>query len=645
MQHRDSSLARALERPVEAGAGLRVESLHAVLVEKAAALAQRQRARRRVRQRRPVREHQIARRPLHRVPAQQLARRRVPARLRQIRLRGGRNGGLLLLVGGIELQLHLHHPLRIQRDDGRRRLAVHQHRAHVRAVAVEVHVERHAANAQTRQPVTARERLRHARRENEILSLVLQAEQTVVEQAQHPRHAPELAVGILNRLPGLAGLRVQILLVRAERHRRANHERHRTGRAGRVLLIRVRQQHERLDERPHRAIVVRARNRRLVRREHRRPVRRNRQIAQRLRRVLARHARMHRQRRRQRVAALVEAAVRRAEHPVAARRPAPERLADRLGELGRGLRVASRLVLAPQQRKHPRQHLVRRAMQHVRPERVRRPDIRRRHPIRVALLPPVDKRSLSRTQPVVETQRLLVLRQRRRQHVGAPRQPVAVAVGKVERPRAQRPGHAIRRHRPAAARPRILQNHPVAHARHQTLAAGLRRRERRPEHRRVGEIARPHARPRRPGEQKPLRRHVRLQLGRREAEHRRQHGDRTRETRRPSRGSGNRHLAGPVPARDAQSLARVDHLRRQARLFQPARRQAERLVLVQHCLRSRSHREKRKGIREWLRACSRRRRGSAPPARGTSRGRRPPAAPPCPCRRRWRRRSPAAPRG
>ena len=218
--------------------------------------------------------------------------------------------------------------------------------------------------------------------------------------------------------------------------------------------------------------------------------------------LLTRQPAEHRQRGSQRIHAVIQVALCRAHHPVVRCTGIPETIIYRTGQPRSSGGSFLCLLLAPQLVQHAAQQLAAEIMQHIRAESIGGRNICGRHPVRVALLPPVDEGGLARAQQLIGRKHHGILLQRGHEHLHAPLQPAAVALHLVERPGTQRPGHAVGRDRPATAGAGILHHHTTAHARFQTGACGLRGGQRRAQRSGKSDITRPHSRPGSPGQQK-----------------------------------------------------------------------------------------------------------------------------------------------
>ena len=316
---------------------------------------------------------------------------------------------------------------------------------------------------------------------------------------------------------------MEILLIGAESHGCPQQGGHgETGRR-RVLHIGLSQQHIGLHKRPHAAVVVGRLLAHLVGGEHRGAIGGTRQVLHHLRGLLTRQPAEHCQRGCQRIHAVIQVALRRAHHPIVGRTGIPETIIYRLCQFCSGCGGFLCLLLAPQLVQHAAQQLAAEIVQHIRAESIGGRNICGRHPVRVALLAPVDEGSLTGAQQLLRRKHHGILLQRGHEHLHAPLQPLGIALHLVKRPGTQRPGHTVGRDRPATAGAGILHHHTTAHAGFQAGACGLRSCQHRAQSGSKSNITRPHRRPGSPGQQKALLRDIGLQLLRRQRIHGLQH--------------------------------------------------------------------------------------------------------------------------
>ena len=100
-------------------------------------------------------------------------------------------------------------------------------------------------------------------------------------------------------------------------------------------------------------------------------------------------------------------------------------------------------------------------------------DVRRSHPGRIALFPPIQEGRLPSHQAACCGQHLFILQAGLFQHAGRPEQPVPVPRQAIRLPRSNAPHHPVRGNGPGTARSGILLYLPLPHTGLQTFHAGL----------------------------------------------------------------------------------------------------------------------------------------------------------------------------
>lgn len=101
------------------------------------------------------------------------------------------------------------------------------------------------------------------------------------------------------------------------------------------------------------------------------------------------------------------------------------------------------LSFHPQLPEHPGQHFPGRGVQNHGGKAGRIPDVRRSHPGRITLFPPIQKGRLSFHQAACHRQHLFILQTGFFQHAGRPEQPVPVPRQAIRLPRGDAPHHPV----------------------------------------------------------------------------------------------------------------------------------------------------------------------------------------------------------